>query len=167
MEHHVSFFADPATWVSFAVTLFFILIIWKKIPAIFAKILDQRSKEIADQLDNAKSLCEEASALLAKYEREQREVEKQAVEMMENAAAEVKLMVAESKAHIEEMTKRRSEIATQKIAQAEAEAIKEISSLTIDVATAAAHDLIEANLKKDDQDALIKKSTDQLDAKIH
>lgn len=167
MEEHVSFFNDPATWVSLAVTVFFILIIWKKIPAIFAKLLDDRSKAIEEQLDNAKSLREEAAALLAKYQRDQKEAEKQAVEMMENAKAEVKLMIADSKAHMEEIAVRRGEVATQKIAQAEAAAIKDIRSLTVSVAISAARDLISENLKDADHDALIKASTDQLDAKIH
>lgn len=164
---HAPFFADPGTWVSFAVTLFFVIVIWKKIPAVFAKMLDDRSKEIEAQLENAKKLREEAAALLAKYERDQHEAEKQAAELMKNAEAEVKVMISESKAHIEEMTKRRSEIAEQKIAQAESAAIKEIKLLTVKVATSAARDLIEANLKKADHDALIKSSTEKLDAKLH
>lgn len=167
MEEHVTFWTDPATWVSFAVTLFFVLIIWKKVPAIFAKILDERSQAIEEQLENARSLSEEAAALLAKYERDQHTAEKQAAELMENAKAEVKLMISENKVSMKEVAKRRAEVATQKIAQAEAAALKEIRSLTVSVATAAARDLIEANLKDADQDALIKSGTDGLDAKLH
>ena len=167
MEEHVSFFADPSTWVSAAITLFFILIIWKKIPAIFAKMLDDRSNEIGEQLENARSLREEAAALLAKYERDQHDAEKQAEELMANAEAEVKNLIAESKAQLDELTKRRAEVAEQKIAQAEAAALKEIRSLTVNIATSAARDLIEANMKKEDHEALIKSGTEKLDAKLH
>lgn len=167
MEEHVTFLTDPATWVSLAITVFFILIIWKKVPAIFAKMLDDRANEIEEQLENAKNLREEAASLLAKYERDQRDAEKQAADMIANAESEVKLMVSDSKAQIEEATKRRSEVAEQKIAQAEASALKEIRSLTVQVATNAARDLIEANLKKADHEALIKSSTDKLDEKLH
>lgn len=167
MEEHLPFWTDPATWVSLAVTLFFVLIIWKKIPAIFAKMLDDRSNVIEEQLENARSLNEEAAALLAKYERDQHEAEKQAAELMENAEAEVKLMISDSKTHMEEMTKRRGEVAEQKIAQAEAAALKEIRALTVSVATNAARELISANMKDADHDALIKSGTDKLDAKLH
>ena len=167
MEEHVTFLTDPATWVSLAITVFFILIIWKKVPAIFAKMLDDRANEIEEQLENAKNLREEAASLLAKYERDQRDAEKQAADMIANAGAEVKLMVSDSKAQMEEATKRRSEVAEQKIAQAEASALKEIRSLTVQVATNAARDLIEANLKKADHEALIKSSTEKLDEKLH
>ena len=167
MEEHVSFWADPATWVSLAVTVFFILIIWKKVPAIFAKMLDDRSQAIEEQLENARKLHEEAAVLLSKYERDQHAAEKQAAELMVNAEAEVKLMISESTAQMEEMAKRRGEVATQKIAQAEAAAIKEIRSLTVSVAISAARDLIKVNLKDADHDALIKSGTDKLDAKFH
>ncbi|MDG1020728.1 MAG: hypothetical protein P8H57_01155 [Emcibacteraceae bacterium] len=167
MEEHVTFLTDPATWVSLAITVFFILIIWKKVPAIFAKMLDDRANEIEEQLENAKKLREEAASLLAKYERDQRDAEKQAADMIANAEVEVKLMVSDSKAQMEEATKRRSEVAEQKIAQAEASALKEIRSLTVQVATNAARDLIEANLKKADHEALIKSSTEKLDEKLH
>ncbi len=167
MEEQITFWTDPSTWVSVAITLFFVLIVWKKVPAIFAKMLDDRSKEIEEQLSNARSLREEAAALLAKYERDQHEAEKQAEELMANAEAEVKNMVAESKAQLSEMSKRRAEVAEQKIAQAEAAAIKEIRTLTVNVATSAARELIEANMKAEDHDALIKANTDKLDAKLH
>ncbi len=160
-------FSDPSTWVSAAITLFFILIIWKKIPAIFAKMLDDRSQEIEGQIANARSLREEAAALLAKYERDQHEAEKHAEELMANAQAEVQNLVAESKAQLDDLTKRRGELAEQKIAQAEAAALKEIRSLTVNIATSAARDLIEANMKKEDHEALIKSGTDKLDAKLH
>jgi len=167
MEEHVTFFTDPATWVSLAITVFFLLIVWKKVPSIFTKMLDDRSQEIGDQLENARSLRDEAAALLAKYESDQRAAEKQAADLLEHAQAEVKLMIADSKVQSEEMTKRRSELAEQKIAQAQAAALKEIRLLTVQVATSAARDLIENNLKKADHEALIKSSTDGLDAKLH
>jgi len=167
MEEHVSFFANPESWVSIAITTFFILIIWKKVPAVFAKMLDDRSREIENQLENARKLQADAEALLSKYERDLHDAEKQAVEMMKNAEAEVKLMVSESKAQMVELTKRRSELAEQKIALAEAAALKEIRSLTVNIATEAARDLIGENMKKADHDNLIKSGTDRLDAKFH
>ena len=167
MDEHLTFWMDPATWVSLAVTLFFALIVWKKIPAILAKILDDRSYQIEEQLKNAKCLREEAATLLAKYENDQQAAEKQAAELMNNAKSEVKLMISENKMQIEEMTKRRGEVAEQKIVQAEAAALKEISTLTVNLATSAARKLISANMKNSDHKELIKSGTDKLDSKLH
>lgn len=167
MDEHLTFWMDPATWVSLAVTLFFALIVWKKIPAVLAKILDERSCQIEEQLENAKSLREEAASLLAKYEKDQQAAEKEASELMDNAKAEVKLMISENKLQMEEITKRRGEVAEQKIVQAEAAALKEISALTVNLATSAARQIISANMKNSDHKELIKSSTAKLDSKLH
>lgn len=161
------FYQDPGFWVGTAILTFFALIIWKKIPGIFAKMLDDRSAEIEAQLDNAKTLREEASALLAKYQRDQRDAEKFAADLISKAEAEAKLLEDEAKLHAEEMVTRRSRLAEEKIAQAEANALKEINKTTVEVAIAAAHGLIEAHLQEADSDKLIKDSIDKLDSRLH
>jgi len=161
------FYQDPGFWVGTAIITFFVLIIWKKVPAIFAKMLDERSAEIEAQLDNAKTLREEASALLAKYQREQRDAEKFAADLIAKAEAEAKLLEDEAKLQANEMVERRSRLAEEKIAQAEANALKEINKTVVEVAVAAAHGLIEAHLQKDDSDKLISESIDKLDSRLH
>jgi len=160
-------YQDPGVWVAAAIITFFLLIIWKKIPAMLAKMLDAKASEIAAQLDNAKTLREEASALLAKYQRDQRGAEKIAADLIAKAENEATLLAGEAKAQIQEMTERRLKLAEQKIAQAEANAVKEIQQLSVRIATTAAHELISDHMKKADRDALVKSSIDKLDSQLH
>ena len=160
-------YQDPAFWVAMAIITFFLLMIWKKIPAMVGKMLDGKVSEIAAQLDNAQTLREEASALLAKYQRDQRDAEKTAAEMIAHAEAEVKLLAGESKVQVQEMIQRRSKLAEQKIAQAEVNALKEIQQVAVEAASAAARELISANMKKPNHDALIKSSIEKLDSQLH
>ncbi len=160
-------YQDPGVWVALAIITFFLLLIWKKIPAMIGRMLDNKVSEIATQLDNARSLREEASALLAKYQRNQRDAEKMAADMIAKAEAEVKILTAEANSQIREMTGRRIKLAEQKIAQAEANALKEIRQLVVQVATSAARELIADNMKPKDQNALIKSSIDKLDRQLH
>ena len=76
-------------------------------------------------------------------------------------------MISENKLQMEEITKRRGEVAEQKIVQAEAAALKEISALTVNLATSAARQIISANMKNSDHKELIKSSTAKLDSKLH
>lgn len=161
------FYQDPGFWVAAAIVTFFLLIIWKKIPGMVGKMLDEKSDEIAAQLDNAQTLREDASALLAKYQREQRDAEKTAAELISHAEAEVELLAGEAKVQVAEMIERRTKLAEQKIAQAEANALKEIQQVAVGVAGAAARELIADNMKKADRDALIKSSIDKLDSQLH
>jgi F-type H+-transporting ATPase subunit b len=160
-------YQDPAFWVGMAIVTFFALLVWKKVPAMLGKILDSKAEEIAAQLDNAQTLREEASALLAKYQRDQRDAEKVAAEMIDHAEAEVKLLAGEAKLHIQEMMERRIKLAEQKIIQAEANALKEIKQVAVQAATAAARELIAGNMKEADHDALIKSGIDKLDSQLH
>ncbi len=160
-------YQDPAFWVAMAIITFFALMIWKKIPALIANMLDGKVSEIAAQLDNAQTLREEATSLLAKYQRDQRDAEKVAEEMIAHAEAEVKLLADESRAQIKEMIERRTKLSEQKIVQAEANALKEIQKVAVQAATAAARELISGNMKKADHDELIKTGIDKLDSHLH
>ena len=57
-----------ATWVAIGFILFILLLIYFKIPNQIIKILDDRSKKIKDELDEAKRLREEAQTILSKYQ---------------------------------------------------------------------------------------------------
>jgi len=160
-------YQDPAFWVGMAIITFFLLLIWKRIPAMIGKMLDDKVNEISAHLDNAQTLREEASALLAKYQRDQRDAEKVAAEMIAHAEEEVKLLAGEAKVQIATMVDRRTKLAEQKIAQSEANALKEIQQLSVEVATAAAQELIAGNMKKADHDALIAAGIDKLDSQLH
>lgn len=167
--HHgyAHWYQDPAVWVALAIITFFLVMVWKKIPVMIAKMLDQKSSEIAAQLDNAQTLREEASALLAKYQRDQRDAEKTAAEMVSHAEAEVKLLANEAEIHMAEMVARRTKLAEQKIAQAETNALKEIQQIAVQAAGSAARELIAENMKTADHNALIKSGIDKLDSQLH
>ncbi len=160
-------YQDPAFWVAMAIITFFLFLVWKKIPAMIGKMLDGKVSEIAAQLDNAQTLREEASALLAKYQRDQRDAEKIAADMIARAESEVSLLASESKIHVEDMITRRVRIAEQKIIQSESNALKEIQQFAVQVATGTARELIAENMKKADHNALIKSNIDKLDNQLH
>jgi len=167
--HHgyAHLYQDPAFWVAMAIITFFLVMIWKKIPAMIGKMLDGKVSAIAAQLDNAQTLREEASALLAKYQRDQRDAEKVAADMISRAEEEARLLAAEAEVHVKDMTSRRIKLAEQKISQAENNALKEIQQLAVQIAMSSARDLIKENMKKADHDALITSSIDQLGNQLH
>ncbi len=160
-------YQDPAFWVAMAIITFFLFMIWKKIPAMIGNMLDGKVNEISAQLDNAQTLREEASALLAKYQRDQRDAEKVAADMIAHAETEVKLLAGEAKVQVQDMIERRTKLAEQKIAQSEANALKEIQQVAVQVASDAARELISGNMKKADHNALIKSGIDKLDSQLH
>jgi len=160
-------FIDATFFVALGFFTFIGILIWKKVPNMIAGALDGKAKEIEDQLDNARTLREDASKMLASYQRQQREAEEQVKQFVAQAEAESKLLADEAKQNIEDMVRRRTRLAEQKIAQAEAAAVGEIQQIVAEVAVSAARELIADNLKEADQKALIKDSIEGLDKRLH
>ncbi|WP_455474415.1 F0F1 ATP synthase subunit B [Bartonella sp. B30(2025)] len=146
-------------WALVGLILFLILLAYLKVPEMVVRHLDMRAKRIKDELDEALRLREEAQEVLAEYQRKHAEAEKDAQAIIIAAKREVEAIVAEARAKTEEYVKNRNKLAEQKIAQAEADAVRMVSSSAIDLAISAASVLIAKELNSSDRaDELIKNS---------
>lgn len=133
---------EPETWVAVAFVLFVGLGIYLKVPAMLAKMLDERADKIGKELAEARKLREEAQALLAEYQKKRAEAEKDAANIVAQAKIEAEVYSVETRKKLAETIERRTKQAAQKIAQAEAAAIKEVRSTATEAAIAAASRLV-------------------------
>ncbi len=132
------------TWVAVAFVLFVALAIYLKVPGMVAKMLDERADKIGRELAEAKKLREEAQALLAEYQKKRVEAEKDAANIVAQAKVEAEFYSVETRKKLAETIERRTKQAAQKIAQAEAAAVKEVRTVATDAAIAAATKLVGA-----------------------
>jgi F-type H+-transporting ATPase subunit b len=133
---------NPEYWVLIAF-LIFLGICWKAgVPGQIAKALDGRATAIRNELDEARRLREEAQTLLADYQRKQREAEGEAKSIIDQAKREAEAMAADTRKSLAEALERRTKLAEDKIARAEALAISEVRSSAVDTAMAAAHKIL-------------------------
>ena len=133
---------EPETWVAVAFVLFVALLVYLKVPAMLAKMLDERADKISKELAEAKKLREEAQALLAEYQKKRVEAEKDAANIVAQAKIEAESYSVETRKKLAETIERRTKQAAQKIAQAEAAAIKEVRTTATEAAIAAASKLV-------------------------
>ncbi len=154
-------------WVSVALLIFIGILLWKGVHRFAASALDKRAEDIRKQLEEARSLREEAQALFARYQREQRDATQTAGDIVAQADREAKLAAETADAELEETVKRRLQMAEEKIAQAEAAAVKEVRSVAARVATAAARQLLAENLTGEKRDALVDDAIQEVDKKLH
>ncbi len=134
----MEFFGKPESWVLVAFILFVALMVYLKVPAMVAKMLDERSAKIAKDLDEARKLREEAQALLDSYKAKRGEAEQQAAGIVAQAKADAEEYAEEARKKLSESLERRTRQAEQKIAQAEAAAVKDVRNAAADLAIAAA-----------------------------
>ncbi len=142
-------------WVGVSFVIFVGLMIYFKVHKMLIGGLDQRSERIKQQLDDAQRLREEAQALLASYERKQRDAVKDAEAMLEHARVEAQREGEQAEARLAEMLTRREALALEKIALAEAQAEQEIRELAIEAAIAAARRVIVEELNDERAGALV------------
>lgn len=139
-------FHDPAFWVFVGFVLFVGLVLYLKVPGKIAGLLDERSAKIAADLDDAKRLREDALKLLADYQAKQQNALKEAEAIVIQAEDEAKRLVAGAEAELKAAIARRQTMAEAKIAQAEAEALRQVRIAAVDLAVAAAEQVLRNEL---------------------
>ncbi len=158
---------DPTFFVLLAFLIVIGLLGRAGVHKMIAKTLDKRSQDIADELDKARALRDEAQELLAKYQRRQREAEEEAGGIVEQAKRDALRLAGEARRKIEEQIERRVKSAEDKIARAEAQAIAEMRGETADLAIEAARAIIRSRMDQGAQSALAERAIDELGTKLH
>jgi len=159
--------SNPMTWVTLSTLAFVGLIIHFKVPRMATDALDARAETIAKELDEAAKLREEAQALLASYQRRQRQAEKEVEEIIALAKAESVRMRSETEKALAEHIERRTAMAEDKIAQAEAQALQDVSIYAADTAVNATRKLLTDRIDDTQGAALIDKNIDEITSKLH
>jgi F-type H+-transporting ATPase subunit b len=154
-------------WVAVA---FFVLmaIFWKLgVHRTAVSALDDRSKRIQAELDDARRLKEEAQAVLAEAERRRRDAEREATEIIDAARGDAERVAADARTKAEEFLSRRTKMAETKIAQAEQQAVADVRAAAADAAVAAAERVLRESVKGKVADDLIGRSIGELGSKLN
>ncbi|MBM3617337.1 MAG: F0F1 ATP synthase subunit B, partial [Alphaproteobacteria bacterium] len=125
------------------------------------------SAAINEEIERATALREEAQAILAKYQKKQRESLKEAEEIVQKANLEARRITKEAEQNVEAALKKRMKLAVEKIEQAERQALQEVQARVIDVTVAATRQIIESKLTATTRDELVRAAADDLQGKLH
>ena len=132
-------------WVLVAFLVFMAAVIWKARGAMMGA-LDGRAQRIRHDIDEAQRLRDEAQALLADYQKKQKEAMGEAAAMVRQAEDEAKRLRVRAEADLAASLKRREQQALDRIAQAEAQAVAEVRNLAADLAVAATQKILTERL---------------------
>ncbi len=136
------FIDNPENWVVVSFLIFIGLTIYLGAPKAISEALDNRSKKIREELDEARRLREEAQALLADYQKKAHQAEDEAKAIIDQARREAEALAAETRKGLSESLERRTKLAQDKIQRAEAQAIAEVRSSAVDAAVSAAEKIL-------------------------
>jgi F-type H+-transporting ATPase subunit b len=155
----------PTFWVAVAFILFVGLMVWKARKALLGG-LDARAVRIKGEIDEAQRLRDEAHALLAEYQKKQREALGEAQGMLKQAAEEAKRSKAKAETELEAALKRRERQALDRIAQAEAQAVSEVRNLAVDLAVAATQKILMEKLDPAKAEGLVSEAIAELPRRL-
>lgn len=163
-------YTDPSTaefWVFITFLIFIGILFYFRVPALIGKALDKRGEGIRTELDEARRLREEAQALLAEYQRKAREAEEDAKVIVEQARHEAEALAAETKKSLSENLARRTKLAEEKIARAEAQAVSEVRASAVEAAVGAAETILKERVSGNIAKGLIETSIKDLKGKLN
>jgi F-type H+-transporting ATPase subunit b len=150
----MEFIHEAEFWVLIA-AIVFVALVGRKVWGMVTAGLDARATRIRGELDEARRLREEAERLVAEYRTKQQEAAAEAEAIVAHATAEAERIASKSAQDLEQALARRQRLAEERIAQAEAKALNEVRAVAIDVAIAAARDVIAGELDESRGSALL------------
>lgn len=165
--HAVPWYAAPETYVALAFFIVVGMAIYFGVHRALIAALDMRREKIKARIDDAHRLREDAQEMLAVYQRKQRDALKEAEEIVAHAKAEAGRMAEQAARNLEESLKRREQQALDRIAQAEAEALKEVRNLAVDIAMTATRRLIAETLSAKQAAGMVDAAIKDLPGKLH
>jgi F-type H+-transporting ATPase subunit b len=163
---HGGFWSQPELWVGIAFVLFFALtgkILWRRVSA----MLDKRAADITRALADAERLRDEA--LRAKTEAEQTltRAASESDAILKQAREEAARLQARAVASLETVVALREQQARDRIAQAEAQAAKQVRDTAVDVALSATRALLREQVGSGRSGALIENAIGELPRRLH
>ena len=156
---------DETAWVAIAFILFFVLV-WKKGKEAILSLLDNRSSLIEKELNEAKSLKEEALEELRLALQNKKNVSDEAENIIKDAKETANKIQEEANLKSLEMIRRKEEQAKQKILSLEAESIKSIREVTSRIVIESSKTYIKQKLDSKENVNLISKSSEKIKSTI-
>jgi F-type H+-transporting ATPase subunit b len=153
-------------WVAVSLVIFLALAVWQGKDAILAT-LDKRTADIRAQIEEAARLRDEAQASLAEYRRKQRDAVQEAEAIVRHAQEEARRRTSEAEGELVRSLARRRDQALQKITQAEADAVREVRNIAVDLAVAATRRVLATALAGEPGHRLVNQAIAEIPDKLH
>jgi F-type H+-transporting ATPase subunit b len=156
---------------SFFVALAFFTVIgafvYFGLPKKLMQSLDEKSTEIADELEHARTLRGDAEKVLADYEAQRKQAEKQAEEIIAQAKLSAERTASEAREAMQSAMERRTAQAESKIKRAEELLQKEVRSAIASLAVDAASNLVASGLSAAAAKKLVDENISELGSRLN
>jgi F-type H+-transporting ATPase subunit b len=158
---------DAEVFVTLGFLCFVALLLYVGAHKMVAKGLDARGEAIKGELAQAAKLRDEATALLASFEKKKAEAEASAANIIAEARSQAEQLAKDAADRLADFVTRRTKQAEAKIAFAEAQAAADVRAAAADHATKAAETLLSGQMQGADGAALVSQEIGQLKSRLN
>jgi len=141
---------DAAFWVAISFILFCLILIYKKIPQLINKLLENKIDEIKSEIENTKNLKLESEQLLKKYKDKIQDAHIESKNILTSEKKDAENFIRESESKFEQLMINKKKSLQQKLEQMRIAAIKDIQHISNKIALEAVRKIIldPANIDK-------------------
>jgi F-type H+-transporting ATPase subunit b len=161
----MEFLLDTSIWYAISfVTFIFILV--KFGGKSFIGFLDMRIADIRKDIETAETLRIEAQELLAQYQRKQKDAEKEADAIIQNAKEHAKQIQKDATAELKAISARKETQLKERLKRMEEDARQDIRAYAAELAVQATTEIVNDNIDKKTGAALVDQSIDNITARL-
>jgi len=141
---------DAAFWVAISFILFCLILIYKKIPQLINRLLENKIDEIKSEIENTKNLKLESEQLLKKYKDKIQDAHIESKNILTSEKKDAENFIKESEKKFEQLMINKKKSLQQKLEQMRIAAIKDIQHISNKIALEAVRKIIldPANIDK-------------------
>ena len=125
---------DAAFWVAISFIIFCLMLIYKKIPQLINKLLEDKINEIKSEIENTKNLKIESEQLLKKYKDKIQDAHKESKDILASEKKDAENFIKESESKFEQLMINKKKSLDQKLEQMKIRAIKDIQHISNKIA---------------------------------
>lgn len=159
-------FSETGTWVLLSFVLF-VALAYKKGKDSIVSGLDGKIEKIKTELETAENLRIEAQELLAQYQRQQRESDKEAKALILTAEKQAEAIKDAAELDLKEIQANREEWLTQRVKRMETDAIAEIQAQIAAISTTATEQILVSEIDQKTHDLMVDETIKNLSKSIH
>ena len=152
---------DATFWVAVSFVIFFVALIYLKIPQKSAEILNKMISDIKNEIDESEKLRTEAKILLDNAQSKLDKAQSVSNEILEEAKKDADNLIIELNDKFHKSSEIKKNLAGNKISQMKVAAIKEIKDASIKIAVESVKKIITTSVDKSKLDAVFQKNLEE------
>ena len=152
---------DATFWVGVSFILFFLGLIYLKVPQKINDLLNKVISEIKNEIDESEKLRTEAKKLLDNSQKKLDTAQSVSNEILENAKKDADRLIIEMNDKFHKSSEIKKNLAENKISQMKEAALKEIKDASIKIAVDSVKKIITTSVDKSKLDAVFQKNLDE------